>query len=190
MRRLFTLALAGAITLALVLADPTGAYKTYPTLDATASWLAQRPVEYRCLSQWESDHDYVISVWGAAAYVEFAEGGGPEDYAVAAQPWCKVLRALRVGRASAWSAEYVVASVLILVHESGHLRGSSFPYWSNEAIVNCWAVRRAAAVAVLRFRIPESAMPAFNNILADIYRNQPPEYQWPGCLKGIPGVAP
>ena len=181
-------ALLVAAVVTLLIVSGATAFRTYPTLDATASWLAQRPVEVRCLSKWESEHDPIISFWGAEAYVFDTEDGRPENYTIVAYPWCKVLRALRVGRAEAWSSWHIVVAVLVITHESGHMRGSSFPAWEDEALVNCWATRRAAAVAVLRFGIPETAMPAFNNILAGIYRQQPSEYRLPGCLRGMPGV--
>jgi hypothetical protein len=180
-RRLLLLAVVGLSALAL--APSTSAWSSYPTLDATASWLAQRPVTVRCLTKQESLLDPWISGWGAEAYVEITERGGPEDYAVFAYPWCKVLNAVRVGQAEAWTGWHVVVAILILTHESGHLRGAAG--WKDEALVNCWAVRRAAAVAVLRFGLPTSAIPAINSIASGIYLGQPPEYQRPGCLKTL-----
>lgn len=186
MRRLAALLAALAASVSLPLSAT--AWDNYPTLNDTASWLAQRPVTVHCLTKRESELDLTISFWGAVAYVGIVENDRPANYTVVAYPWCKVLRALRAGHAEAWSSWHVVVAVLILTHEAGHLRGGLFPPWKNEALVNCWAIRRVAAVAVLRFGVPVEAMPAFNHIAAGIYRHQPLEYRMRGCLSVMPGA--
>lgn len=175
MRRL--IALLG--TLAVLIAPASaGSWTTPNKLNEVASWLAQRPVTVRCLTKWESDRDFIISGLGAAAYVDFAPDGGPEDYTVVAWPWCDVLI-----HPKAYGPKRFAIAVLIITHESGHLRGATFPTWDDEASVNCWAARRAGAVAELHFGLPPQARPWFDALIWRIYSGQPPEYRFSACKR-------
>lgn len=176
MRR--ALALAGALVALLAPAQASG-WAEPVKLSAVASWLAQRPVTVRCLTAWESERDFVIAVAGAAAYVEFAADGGPEDFTVVAWPWCDVLQ-----RPEAYGPKRFATAVLILVHESGHMRGRNFPQWDDEAAVNCWAARRAGAVAELHFGLVPAARPWFDALVWRIYAGQPDVYRFSACKRG------
>lgn len=126
------------LTVALILAGHSSSaplYTTYPKIDAVASWLAMRKVEVRCLNTSESTSDIYISS-GAEAYVEgiYDKNGvwRPRNYAVFKNGLCEELLQPRRVSELAWA-------ILVLTHESGHLRGWS---WSaNEAKTQCWAMR-------------------------------------------------
>lgn len=128
---------------ASVMASQAVAYSNEPGLNGVASWLAQRKVEIRCLTQEESASDYVIGSIGAEAYVEGwrdPKGGWhPKSWAVFKYGHCETLLALMAGNASGYSLYDISFSALILTHEAGHLRGHR---WSvDEAKTQCWALR-------------------------------------------------
>lgn len=171
-----------ALVACLALPAQTLAYKEYPYLNAVASWLSQKPVEVRCYTAKESRQDLYIHFWGASAYVLIDEMiARPYPYAVFAWPICEDLRSFRAGNAGI--TEDSVWSVLVIVHESGHMRGSSFPFWVLEDRVNVWAIHRAYAVAVLKFGLADNifAKFAFNRVVLDIYMGQPAGYRMADC---------
>lgn len=178
MRRILLL---GALV-ALLLPTSALAYKDYPYLNAVASWLSQKPVTVRCYNARESAQDNYIGFWGASAYVLVDEIiGRPYNYTVVAWPICEDLRSFRAGNAGITTAS--VWSVLVIVHESGHMRGGGFPFWALEDRVNVWAIKRAYAVAVLKFGLADNifAKFAFNRVVLDIYLGQPSGYRMPEC---------
>lgn len=132
---------------ALVVASSASPYARNTTIDATASWLAMRPVSVRCLTQKESDEDPVIQ-WGAAAYVigySDSDGWHPLDYSVFSHGICEPLIALQAGDLSGYSVGDLALSILVLTHESGHLRG--WRWAADEAKTECWAIRHVRYVA-------------------------------------------
>jgi len=145
LRRLFLL--LAVILMSLVSATSASPYAQNTTIDATASWLAMRPVSVRCLTQQESDEDPAIAM-GAAAYVlgdDYPDGWHPWDYSVFMHGVCEPLVALAAGDLSGYSVGDVAWSILVLTHESGHLRGVR---WSaSEARTECWAIRHVRYVA-------------------------------------------
>lgn len=166
---------------AMSLAPAAGGWAKHPSLNEVASWLAGKPVKVRCLDAFESSRDVLISFWGASAYVEFETDGfghrlGPKDYTVVAHPICDDL----LSHEGPPTQEYVWA-VFVIVHESGHLRGKSFPLWFDEGSVNCWALRRSAAVAQIKFGLDPLEVPEFNRIIWRIYLGQPDEYNRSEC---------
>lgn len=171
--------LAALVAVLLLVPASASAWTSPPSLNAVASWLAQREVTVRCLTKYESERDFVISGFGAAAYVDFAPDGGPADFTVVGWPWCDVLI-----HPERYGPKRFAIAVLILVHESGHLRGSNFPQWDDEALVNCWAARRAGAVAQLRFGLSTEARPWFEALIWRIYSAQPEAYRFSACKKG------
>lgn len=179
MRRI--LAVLAALLACLLLPAWAGAYKSYPYLDSVASWLSQKPVEVRCFTEREAALDINISFWGAAAYVDIDPLGRPRPFTVFAPPLCDQLRDFRAGymglnKQSIWA-------VLAIVHESGHLRGAAWPFWKSEAEVNTWAIKRAYAVAVLKFGLIDTleAKFQFNKMVLDIYMHQPWQYRASRC---------
>lgn len=178
MRRLLALA---AVIFLLVAAEAS-AYANYPELDATASWLAQRPVEVRCLTQDEADVDPAIAYHGASAYVDVTADDRPSDYAVFAPGLCEKLAALTDG---SWRGRYTLSSlgwaVLVITHEAGHLRG--WGWWRNEAKTNCWALRHIRYTA-LRLGASDDLAYGIRSWAVWWYRHQPPHYRLSGC--GVP----
>lgn len=174
MRRLAVLLAA----LAAFFAIPAQASFSPLALNDVETWLAQRPAKVRCLTKRESENDLAITL-GAEAYVNVAAlGGGPENVTTVAYPWCKV--ALERDYAD---PDFLIA-VFILTHEAGHLRGGHFPLWYDEAQVNCWALRRTVAVAVIKFGMPTAMMDAARAFLNTIYAHQPSAYHWKDCAHG------
>lgn len=146
MRLLTCVWAVAALVLCVALVDAK-AYATYPVLDETASWIAQRPVEVRCQTKYESENDPTIFFWGAEAYVNVAPEGGPEYYTVFRHGLCEQLLALHDG---SWLGRYkardVAWAVLVIAHESKHMRGGDV--WTDEAITNCWAIRHVRYTAL------------------------------------------
>lgn len=179
MRRLLLAALAS-----LLLAAPAAAYSTHPELDATASWLAQRPVTVRCLTAAEAEADMAIQLFGAAAYVEITPDGGPENYTVFDHGLCEKLLAVKD---DSWRGRYSLSAiawaVLVLTHESGHLRG--WAWWTSEARTNCWALRHARYVA-LRLGASDDLSYGIRSWAVYWYRKQPPDYRLAGCRIPFP----
>lgn len=168
--------------LCLLVPSTAVAYKNYPYLNAVASWLSQKPVTVRCYSAQESADDYFIGFWGASAYVLIDEAIiRPYNYTVFAWPICEDLRSFRAGNAGI--DEATVWAILVITHESGHMRGTNFPYWALEDRVNVWAIHRAYAVAVLKFGLADNIFSrfAFNRVVLDLYMRQPFNYRTREC---------
>lgn len=144
MRLFFFLAV---VATALIAAPSASPFAQNTTIDATASWLAMRPVSIHCLTQEESDEDPTISRGGAAYVIGDTDSNGwhPGDYSVFMYGLCEPLIALQAGDLSSYSASDLAWSILVLTHESGHLRGWR---WSgSEARTECWAIRHVRYVA-------------------------------------------
>ena len=181
--RLLYLALA-----VVALAAPPAAlsYSSPNHLNEVASWLAGKDVTVHCLGPGEAKLDSIISVWGAAAYVEIrVDPFGqdyPADYTVVAPPYCEALMDMALdGDLDRHSFETFVWSVMIITHESGHLRGKAFPGWKSESEVNCWALRRSAAVAQLEFGLNPNLVPQFKAELWKFFTHQPKAYRKSSC---------
>ena len=176
--------LLAALCAALLLAVPAAqAWDSYPEIDETASWLSQRPVKVRCLTEAETAADFAISLWGASAYVLLAPDGGPEDYTVFEYGLCERLHALYT---QTWYGTYTLRGVawalLVIVHESGHMRGHG-QWWKDEGKVNRWAIRHVRYAALHMF--PNEHI---SYLLRDRARQwcegQPDEYRTYGCEVG------
>lgn len=186
------IAWGGVLALALacllfLLAEPAYGWKRYGPLDSTASWLANgRKVHVRCLTPEESATDWVI-LSGASAYVEgqekpWNEQGRwrPKRFTVFAHGICEALVGLRRANASDYTVEDVAWAVLVLVHESGHLRGHR---WSDsEALTQRWALRHYV-YAAMRLGVPEDAARLLLRYAVTAHRGLPPQYLARGCRK-------
>lgn len=140
--------LLAVVVAALALAPTALGYSRHAELDEIASWLAMRPVEVQCLTEAETEADETIQ-WGASAYVEgyFTDDAvwHPHSSTVFAYGICEDLMALLEGRATDVEFSDLVWSLLVITHESGHLRGAR---WSgSEARTQCWAMRHLRYVA-------------------------------------------
>ena len=173
-----------AIGAALILASGASGYATYPKLDETASWLAQRSVEVRCLTEEETSTDVNIALFGASAYVEITPEGKPSDYTVFEHGLCEKLLALY---SNTWYGTYTLKGIawalLVITHEAMHMRG--WPWWKDEARVNCWAIRHTRYTA-----LHLGAADALSHLIVPRalwwFNHQPPEYQLPGCKVPTP----
>ena len=177
-----------AALIALTLAPSSSAWNKYATLDEVASWLAMRPVYAQCLNKWESERDFVILIEGAAAYVDgmFEQDGRwhPDDHMVVAYPICTWFNGLARGDADGFSANDVAFSVLVVVHESGHLRG-----WNRKTLVSDdeasterWALRHVYAVAKRIGLSDEAAVFVLREAVV-FHKRLPEEYHAEDCVK-------
>lgn len=145
-----------------------------------ASWLAQRPVQVHCLTQKETDNDEIIVFWGADAYVlGMKDDKGvwrPFDWTVFRHGLCEILLKLEAGQAADVPTEELAWAILVITHESGHLRGWG---WSaNEAKTQCWAMRHFRYVAQ-RFGVVDTA-PLVAAAL-ELHSRMPLNYQLSSC---------
>lgn len=157
-----------------------------------ASWLAMRPVYVRCANNWEAQRDpYILN--GAAAYVrgEFSEHGRwiPGDHAVVAPPHCDEFMAIARAQSDGYEIDDLAFAVLVLTHESGHLRG-----WrratldsESEASTERWALRHVYAVA-RRIGLSHAAAAVVLWYAAEIHKQMSPSYLADDCRK--PYVTP
>lgn len=177
--------LAVAVTL---FASPAVAFYQQPGLNGVASMLAGRKVAMRCMeSQEENMTDFTIGM-GAAAYVEGRNVGSrwvPSSYAVVAYPWCGYLvdwMSRQDARGKKW--EDVVWAVLVITHESGHLKGARWA--GDEAKTQCWAMQHLPAAARM-LGFTEDQLPFVVWQANKIHREwMPDEYQLPGCRLPTP----
>lgn len=169
--RLLAVLLAATVFLSPALGR---AWDSYPEINTVASWLAQRPVTVRCLNEREADSDPAI-VFGAAAYVPGVEDTRgrwrPDDYAVFSPGLCEAILSLYGGqpvpfRSLAWA-------VLVLAHESGHLRGHRWA--ADESLTERWALRHYRYVALRLGMTQEQARRALA-IAIRHHRALPDEY--------------
>lgn len=137
-----------------------------------------------CLTQLETEKDPVI-VYGAYAYVNYNSMGlGPEDYTVFMNPACNIIKDLWRGKSYMWTWNDTVFAVLAVTHESGHLRGRSWPMWNDEGQVNMWALKRSWPVA-LKFGMPEERKEEFQKELLVIWHRFPHEYRPSQCANPV-----
>ena len=144
-----------------------------------------RPVTVRCLTQQESDEDWVI-LYGAAAYVEgtFNAKGRwvPFDYSVFMYGICETIEAYQLGepvllKEFAWA-------VLVLTHESGHLRG--WKWASDEARTECWAIRHTRYVAQHLGMTDPAALSAVMTEALRLHNEMGWNYHLAGCKLPTP----
>jgi hypothetical protein len=145
------LLLVALVAITGALAAPARAFDLYPKLDAVASWLAMRPVHIRCLDEEETAQDPIIQFYGASAYVEGREGPPwgrwrPKDYSTFAFPICEPLLHMVRGNYDAYPRDELAWSILVLAHESGHLRGHRWA--TSEALTQRWALRHFVYTAI------------------------------------------
>jgi hypothetical protein len=170
MRRLLLLFLLWALL------APTAAQATYyPSLDALASYWAQRPIQINCPEDWAND--------------PWAQGTWGYTFLGADQAWvdpqlCDAAVALESG-GPANENWRTALSVLVITHESFHLR-----YWKwngDEARVECKAIRSwpESFLILSHWNLPafRQAMPY---ALAEHYQlaAMVPEYNLKGCKIG------
>lgn len=176
------------LCLGFLLAAPAYGYARYQVINQTATWLANgRQVHIRCLTVEEAAEDYYIAIVGAAAYVEgYLNQRGewkPRRYAVFDHGLCEPLLALAAGDTSLYDDEDVAWSVLVLAHESGHLRGHA---WSgDEALTERFALRHYRYTAMRLGASADRASDLLRHAVR-IHRGMSEAYLAPGCR--IPSV--
>ena len=158
----------------LVLSAQAAAFSSPPSLNRIASKLAGRKVTIRCLTKQETLIDPIF-LDGTEAYVEV-----PNPYAVFKYGHCENLLALLAGDASGITLNQLTWSILVLIHESGHMRNVS---WArSEPLIQCWAMQHfRAGLKMLGVHLPIAqsliiweAIEIHNNGLALGYKK-------PGC---------
>jgi len=166
---------------------------TQRTLSGVASQLAQRPVHIRCQSFWAN----LLSINGHAGEVRFDANGTPADSAWLTRGTCGHLHAfisshgadLECLKAENWSTfvwnapwddcitktEPVVQAVIVLAHESMHLRGIG-----SESDAQCGAERLATQTVELLGGDPATG-PLVEKLARAWNPFMPTEYQAPDC---------
>lgn len=152
-------ALIGAVVAAVLLLAPSvEAVSRSTTLDATASWLAMRPVGVKC---YEADED--ASPWGYGAWGYVKRPLKTAGFMHLDSRLCA--GALDVnGDLPAWQR---AIGVEILVHEAYHLRRWSAA--ANEGRAQCEAIRHWKVVAVALGATEETVEELWPIALADHY---------------------
>ena len=176
-----SLLLAVAATFA---ASTASAFRQVPTLDGAASWLAMRRVSVHCMTVAETANDPIFAFTGALAYVpgyrDRFQRWHPYDFAVFEHGQCEALESLMADDGE-YGPDLIALALLILTHESGHLRGHR---WSaDEAKTECWAIRHVGYVAH-RLGVTD---PAYRRLLVSwavwYHRYElAPIYHQPGCV--------
>jgi len=177
----------------LVLTAPAVAYYQQPGINGVASRLAGRTVYVHCLTKKESDLDPNISFWGAAAYVEgtvdpITGRWHPVDYTVFSHGICEDLILLAAqGPFDGHNAYDLAWAVIVLTHESGHLKGA---LWSqSELLTHCWAYQHLRATMNM-LKLPKAWQDILYGLALDIQANDmPAEYQFDNC-QGVVVPAP
>lgn len=162
---------------ALALASPAFAYHHYARLDAMVTTLAGRPAEAHCPTTPEWREDGHTDTW---AFVYLGDDFTTVD------PWLcwQVVRYL--GRDPTVKFEDVAFGILVLTHESFHIRNAGWKS-GDEAQTECWAIRHvrvaarllgldeAQAKAVLYFALRSDAL----------LRRRVPRYDLPSCVRPL-----
>lgn len=182
LRRLLVVLVAGLVL--FLSATAASAYNSSPWLNDIASDLADRQVFVRCLTAEESQADENIYFWGASGYVEGITDPAtgrwtPKRYTVFAYGICEALWGIGTGDLRGFTVDDVAWAILVIVHESGHLRGAS---WSgSEALTQCWAMRNfRRTTALLGITDPEIQTLLLWFAL-QIHKKMPAEYRIPSC---------
>lgn len=169
------------------LSPSASAWNSHASINEVASWLAMRPVSAKCLNKWESEKDFVISS-GAAAYVEgmydVTGRWRPSREMVVAFPICNWFVAMARGDASGYSAPQVAFAVLVVTHESGHLRDwrRATLVSSDEASTQRWALRHVYAVS-RRIGLSHDAAVLVLRYAVLFHRDLPPAYHANNCRR-------
>src|SRR3569833_721867 len=166
---------------------------TQRTLSGVASQLAQRPVHIRCQSFWAN----LLSINGHAGEVQFDASGRPADSAWLTRGTCGRLHrfisshgaGLECLKTEYWTcfqwtaphdacltkAEGVGQAVIVLAHESMHLRRIG-----SESDAQCGAERLATQTVELLGGDPETG-PLLERLARAWNAFMPTEYQAPSC---------
>lgn len=136
------------------MASPAVAYYQEPGINGVASRLAGKKVRVECADAQTEANDFMFAVYGVEGYVEGAYAWGrwiPKPVAYFRGVHCDNLVAALRGDLSGVFFHDFAWSLLVLVHESGHLKGAK---WSgDEAETQCWAMQHArAGLRMLGFR--------------------------------------
>lgn len=178
----FVKALGVMLLAFLALTAQAVAYYQDPGIDGIASRLAARKVEVRCLSKAEGQADTVIAS-GVSGYVlgwrDMLGRWHPGQYAVFAPGICEQLLAIASGNASGYLFEDLVWAVLVITHESGHLRGAR---WSgDEARTQCWALQHMRSTLNQLGVRDRSVQSVYVYVALEIQKQMPPLYQPTRC---------
>lgn len=178
---------AAVAAMAATTPAPASASATWrsSTVDDVVRWLSMRPAtSARCLTPDEAAADIHIA-FGASGYVEgWLDRRGawhPSKTTVLAPGICEAIEALAAGEADEYTLAELAWAVLVVTHESGHLRGHR---WSgDEARTECWAIRHVGYVAARLGVTSIDARRLLVGAAVDIHRSElGAEYQLPTCV--------
>jgi hypothetical protein len=169
----------------LIFASSAHAWGRFDKLDETASWLAMRDVHVHCLTPKEGEADPAISAWGASAYVEgWVDRHGawhPYNYTTFAPGLCEQVMAVVRGDLTTFSIPDLAWAVLVITHESGHLRGHRWSAYEDKT--QNWALRHFVPTAVHLGLDEATARSLLLPEAVKWHLSMPPEYRGPGCMK-------
>ena len=113
--------------------------RRYAALDSLASWLAGRPVGVVC-----RDRDRDANLVSAYTPGAFDRRGRwhPGSEIVMERTYCEALLDLIRHDTRRWYVDTLAQAILLLAHETGHLRG-----WLDESLAQRWGLRNVARVA-------------------------------------------
>lgn len=178
--------LAALAVLALCLPVSSAAWTRPASITEVVRWLSMRDDVYaKCLTKRDVESDPII-LTGASAYVSgtYDTHGRwrPNNHTVIAPPLCHDFLALQRGRAEGRNAHDLAFAVLVVTHESGHLRD-----WDrasldseSESSTERWALRHFYAVA-RRIGLTHDAAIFLLGYAVKVHRLLPPSYKAGNC---------
>lgn len=171
---------------AMVMASQAVAYYETPGINGIASKLAGRKVTIHCLTKREAKLDLMISL-GASAYVNgwtdpVTGRWRPDNYAVFDYGICQKLTRLASGKPlDGHNAYDLVWAIIVITHESGHLKGAPFSH--SESFTQCWTFQHLRATMRMLGR-PKAEHDLLYGLAWDLQQAMPPPYQFTDC-KGV-----
>jgi hypothetical protein len=156
------------------------------SLARIASQIAGRPVGVHCPSFLGG----LVDVHGEAGRVQFDDNGEPANHTDLAPETCDALRnfehvdfsCLDRNRDACGFKQFNAGwAAHTLAHESFHLRG-----FRDEGVAECYALQNTAFVAQQLGLDPALARDLQQWVYDRGFRNEPEDYQAPGCYRGGP----
>jgi hypothetical protein len=148
--------------------------RTEHRLSAVASAMAGKPVTVHCQTAGEASLDLGPEL----GYVRFGADGVPEPHTVIKWKPCRDLVAW-LGSDREHPTRSQMIAVHVLTHETMHMSGAT-----DEAITECRAMQRDAAMAVRLGAEPSAALALAVRYQREIYPSMPDGYRSSGCVSG------
>ena len=157
--------LCAAFVALLFFASPVYAWTQSSRADEATAWLAQREAYVHCSTVEETENDAVLQV--ALAYVEKGK-----NYTVYRYGICET-----IDHPENYLPPEVALAVLVMTHESGHLRDWS---WS-EGRTERWALRHFVVATQITLQYTEFQARSLLRYAVAEHNALPEDYRPPGC---------